>query len=59
MSVATLGDILEASHPINAALNITGLFLLYANNFVWVLKGPRTTSAAFEAMGPRPAIQRL
>jgi len=34
MSVATLGDILEASHPINAALDITGLVLLYANNFV-------------------------
>tara|TARA_B100000405_G_scaffold180172_1_gene125972 strand:- start:1250 stop:1354 length:105 start_codon:yes stop_codon:yes gene_type:complete len=34
MSVATLGDILEASHPINVALDITGLFLLYANNFV-------------------------
>jgi hypothetical protein len=34
VSVARLGDILEASNPINAALDITGLFLLDANNFV-------------------------
>ena len=32
--VATLGNILEASNLINAALDITSLFLLDVNNFV-------------------------